>query len=64
MAPGKNQSGSGLRILWIPGRKKHNDKGIYKPTSNSVERKHGERKIENWALGGSKAQNEIITGGG
>lgn len=64
MAPGKNKSGSGggLKILWIPGRKKHHDKGIYKPTNYNVEHKHAEKKIENWALGGSKTQNDIIAG--
>lgn len=64
MAPGKNKSGNGLKILWIPGRKKQShDKGIYKPTNYNVEHKHTEKKIENWALGGSKAQGDIITGG-
>lgn len=67
MAPGKNKpggTGSGLKILWIPGRKKQHDKGVYKPTNYKVEQKHGEKKIENWALGGSKAQNDIAAGGG
>lgn len=63
MAPGKNKSGTGLRILWIPGRKKHHEKGIYKPTNSKVELKHADRKNENWSLGGSKAQNDMVTGG-
>lgn len=62
---GKNKSGSGstgLKILWIPGRKKHHDKGVYRPTKNSVEHKHGEKKNEVWNLGGSKSHDEILSG--
>lgn len=63
MAPGNNKTGTGLRILWIPGRKKHHDKGIYKPTNLKVEHKHPDRKNENWSLGGANAQNDMVTGG-
>lgn len=63
MAPGKNKSGSPLKILWIPGRKKQHDKGVYKPTNYNVEHKHADKKIENWSMGGSKAQGEMATGG-
>lgn len=31
MATSKN--GMGMKILWIPGRKRHDRKGIYKPTN-------------------------------
>lgn len=64
--PGKNKSGgsggTGMKILWLPGRKKHHDKGVYKPTNHDVEHKHDERKNEPWNLGGSKAHDEILTG--
>lgn len=63
--PGKNKSGNsgtGLKILWIPGRKKNHDKGIYKPTKHDPEHKHGDRKNEPWSLGGSKAHDDIVGG--
>lgn len=28
-----SRNGSGMKILWIPGRKRHDKKGIYKPTN-------------------------------
>lgn len=56
------KSGSGLRILWIPGRKKNHDKGAYKPANFNIEHKHGDRKNEHWSLGGSKSQEEIVIG--
>lgn len=28
-----SRNGSGMKILWIPGRKRHDRKGIYKPTN-------------------------------
>lgn len=61
--PGKNKSGTSLKILWIPGRKKGHDKGAYRPTNHNVEHKHGERKNEVWNLGGSKSHDEILGGG-
>lgn len=64
--PGKNKTGgagSGLKILWIPGRKKHHDKGVYKPSNYHIEHKHGDHKNEPWSLGGSKAHDEIVAGG-
>ncbi|XP_031627695.1 uncharacterized protein LOC116343638 [Contarinia nasturtii] len=60
--PLKSKSGSGLRILWIPGRRKHHDKGAYKPTNYNIEHKHGDRKNETWNLGGSKSHEDILTG--
>lgn len=65
MAPGSNKAKSGstgLKILWIPGRKKQHDKGTYKPTNYKVEHKHTDKKVESWSLGGSNAQNEIAAG--
>lgn len=60
---GKNKSGQGMKILWIPGRKKHHDKGVYKPTNYKIEHKHDDQKNEAWSLGGSKMHDEIVTGG-
>ncbi|XP_055680526.1 uncharacterized protein LOC129788450 [Lutzomyia longipalpis] len=65
MSSGKKKSssssGGGLRILWIPGRKKHNYKGRYEPTNKGQAHggQHG-RKIEPWSLGGSKGQRDLI----
>lgn len=28
-----SRNGSGMKILWIPGRKRHDRKGVYKPTN-------------------------------
>lgn len=28
--------GSGMKILWIPGRKRHDRKGVYKPTNKVI----------------------------
>lgn len=61
--PGRNKSGTGLKILWIPGRKKNHDKGVFKPTNHHIEHKHGERNNEPWSLGGSKAHDDIAGGG-
>ena len=58
----KSKSGSGIKILWIPGRKKHHDKGVYKPNNYKIEHKHDDRKTEPWSLGGSKSHDDIITG--
>lgn len=60
--PAKNKSGTGLKILWIPGRKKHHDKGVYKPTNQNIDHKHNDRKNEPWSLGGSKAQDDLVGG--
>lgn len=59
----KSRTGSGIKILWIPGRKKHQEKGVYKPTNYNIEHKHGERKNEPWSFGGSKSQEDIISSG-
>lgn len=59
----KTKSGSGLKILWIPGRRKHHDKGVYKPSNYNIEHKHGDRKNDTWNLGGSKSHEDILTGG-
>ncbi|XP_055529977.1 uncharacterized protein LOC129721446 [Wyeomyia smithii] len=62
MSSSKSKSSSGLRILWIPGRKKHNRKGVYNTTKNNIPQYHAnqQRKIEPWTLGGSSNHNKII----
>lgn len=62
---GRNKSSQGgLKILWIPGRKKHHDKGVFKPTNYNIEHKHADHKNESWSLGGSKMHDEIANGNG
>lgn len=61
--PPKPKSSTSMKILWIPGRKKQHDKGVYRPTNYKIEHKHGERKNEAWSLGGSKSHEDILTGG-
>ncbi|XP_055612392.1 uncharacterized protein LOC129758795 isoform X2 [Uranotaenia lowii] len=59
----KSKSGStGLRILWIPGRKKHNRKGVYNPTKSSLPQHnaHLQRKNQSWTLGGPINHSKII----
>lgn len=50
-------SGPGLRILWIPSKKRHN-KGVYQPTNKGIEQKHSPKKIDQWSFGGPKGQND------
>jgi len=54
----KNKS-SGLRMLWIPGRKSH-PKGHYSSTTKHVSYSASQKKSEVWTLGGSRAQSELI----
>ncbi|KAH8303966.1 hypothetical protein KR044_006984 [Drosophila immigrans] len=56
----KKSSSSGLRMLWIPGRKSHHPKGRYSSTSKNVSYSPNQKKSEVWTLGGSRAQNELI----
>uniref|UniRef100_A0A182JR45 Uncharacterized protein n=1 Tax=Anopheles christyi TaxID=43041 RepID=A0A182JR45_9DIPT len=58
----KPKKSSNLRILWIPGRKKHNRKGSYNPTKNGVPQTYGmqPRKNESWTLGGTMNHSKII----
>ncbi|XP_065077774.1 uncharacterized protein LOC135701000 isoform X2 [Ochlerotatus camptorhynchus] len=58
----KAKSSSNLRILWIPGRKKHNRKGVYNPTKGGLPQylPNQQRKIESWTLGGTVNQTKII----
>ncbi|XP_035914520.1 uncharacterized protein LOC118513173 isoform X3 [Anopheles stephensi] len=58
----KPKKSSNLRILWIPGRKKHNRKGTYTPTKNGLPQTYGmqPRKNESWTLGGTMNHSKII----
>uniref|UniRef100_A0A182PU74 Uncharacterized protein n=1 Tax=Anopheles epiroticus TaxID=199890 RepID=A0A182PU74_9DIPT len=58
----KPKKSSNLRILWIPGRKKHNRKGSYNPTKNGLPQTYGmqPRKNESWTLGGAMNHSKII----
>ncbi|XP_060664749.1 DEP domain-containing protein DDB_G0279099 isoform X1 [Drosophila nasuta] len=51
---------SGLRMLWIPGRKSHHPKGRYSSTNKHVSYSPSQKKSEVWTLGGSRAQTELI----
>ncbi|XP_055631015.1 uncharacterized protein DDB_G0271670 isoform X2 [Toxorhynchites rutilus septentrionalis] len=56
------KSRSSLRILWIPGRKKHNRKGIYNPTKQTRPQYQAnqQKKNEPWSLGGGVNHSKII----
>ncbi|EDS25682.1 conserved hypothetical protein [Culex quinquefasciatus] len=58
----KGKSSGGLRILWIPGRKKHNRKGVYNPTKSGIPQYQAnqQRKTEPWSLGGTMNHTKII----
>lgn len=58
----KTKSSSSLRILWIPGRKKHNRKGVYNPTKTGLPQyqPNQQRKNESWSLGGTVNHTKII----
>ncbi|XP_053689803.1 uncharacterized protein LOC128738582 [Sabethes cyaneus] len=62
MSSSKGKTSSGLRILWIPGRKKHNRKGVYNPTKNNIPQYHAnqQRKTEPWTMGGTSTHAKII----
>lgn len=55
------KSGStGLRIVWIPGKKKQ-PKGSYNPTKKgNLSGYHQQKKIEPWSMGGSKGQEDLL----
>ncbi|KAM8720694.1 hypothetical protein ACLKA7_006695 [Drosophila subpalustris] len=55
----KKNKTSGLRMLWIPGRKSH-PKGRYSSTTKNVSYSASQKKSEVWTLGGSRAQSELI----
>ncbi|XP_050089739.1 putative uncharacterized protein DDB_G0277255 isoform X2 [Anopheles aquasalis] len=58
----KPKKTSNLRILWIPGRKKHNRKGTFNPTKSGLPQTYGmqPRKNEPWTLGGPLNHSKII----
>eukprot|EP00099_Drosophila_melanogaster_P017196 NP_573121.1 uncharacterized protein Dmel_CG9992, isoform D [Drosophila melanogaster] len=55
----KKSKPSGMRILWIPGRKSHS-KGRFNATNKHISYSGPQKKSEVWSLGGSKAQAELI----
>ncbi|XP_016979000.2 uncharacterized protein LOC108044481 isoform X1 [Drosophila rhopaloa] len=55
----KKSKSSGMRILWIPGRKSHS-KGRFSTTNKHISYSSPQKKSEVWSLGGSKAQTELI----
>ncbi|XP_049547278.1 putative uncharacterized protein DDB_G0277255 isoform X2 [Anopheles darlingi] len=58
----KPKKTSNLRILWIPGRKKHNRKGTFNATKSGLPQTYGmqPRKNEPWTLGGPLNHSKII----
>lgn len=60
MSSNKSKS-TGLRFIWIPGRKKHQPKGRYDTTNKQIlHGHHQQKKNEPWSLGGSKGQEELL----
>ncbi|XP_016925212.2 uncharacterized protein [Drosophila suzukii] len=57
--PTKKSKTTGMRILWIPGRKSHS-KGRFNTTNKQISYSGPQKKSEVWSLGGSKAQSELI----
>ncbi|XP_017089234.1 M-phase inducer phosphatase isoform X3 [Drosophila bipectinata] len=55
----KKSKSSGMRILWIPGRKPHS-KGRYNAANKHIPYLGQQKKSEVWSLGGSRAQSELI----
>ncbi|XP_070495631.1 uncharacterized protein [Chironomus tepperi] len=56
-----SKNGTGMKILWIPGRKRHDRKGIYKPTNKEVNKNYiQQRKNEMWTIGGASEQRKLI----
>lgn len=61
MSTSKNQKGrNGLRILWIPGKKKNHHKGRFDSTNKTVTTPHKQKNIEPWTMGGVHGQNQLI----
>ncbi|CAO1394550.1 unnamed protein product [Diamesa serratosioi] len=56
-----NKNGMGMKILWIPGRKRHDRKGIYAPTNKEVNKNYlPQKKNQNWSLGGAQEQRKLM----
>lgn len=54
-------SGPGMRVLWIPGKKKQHHKGVYTSTSKEIGQRVGQRHgNQAWNLGGTQHNNKII----
>ncbi|XP_058985335.1 TNF receptor-associated factor family protein DDB_G0272098 isoform X2 [Musca domestica] len=57
----RNSRTSGMRLLWIPGGRKGHPKGRFDSTNKKISYSTRQKKSEVWSLGGSKAQNELLT---
>lgn len=56
-----SRNATGLKILWIPGRKRHDRKGIYSATKKEVNKNYlPQRKNQVWSLGGPSEQKKLI----
>ncbi|XP_055843906.1 myb-like protein D isoform X4 [Episyrphus balteatus] len=55
-----NSKTSGLRYLWIPGRKKSHPKGRLNVTNKRIEYSPGHKNNEPWSLGGSKNHKNLL----
>lgn len=54
---------SGLRFIWIPGRKRHHHKGNVETTGKEPQQPrvhHGQQ--QQWSLGGTKEQGKLADG--
>ncbi|CRK90639.1 CLUMA_CG004341, isoform A [Clunio marinus] len=60
MASSRNGKGMGMKILWIPGKKRHDRKGIYSSTNKEVNKNYLQpKKNQVWSLGGTE-QRKLI----
>lgn len=56
----RNSGPGGMKILWIPGKKKHNRKGVYSSTNKEVKQAVHTRQQQSWAMGGIQNQNKLM----
>ncbi|XP_055915711.1 uncharacterized protein LOC129948598 [Eupeodes corollae] len=54
-----NSKTNGLRFLWIPGRKSHS-KGRYNATKKRIDYSSSQKRNEQWSLGGTKNQRNLL----
>lgn len=60
MASRNGKKSSGLRMLWIPGGRKHHPKGRFDTTNKHVSYSTRQKKSEVWSLGGSRTQRDLL----
>jgi hypothetical protein len=60
----KNSGPGGMRILWLPGRKKQHHKGEFKPTKTYTAN-YGStpqrNRNEMWTMGGARGHRDLMT---